>query len=234
MQPNNQPQDWQQPSEQPSQAPYIAIPTEQSTASQPVVTLQPDAPRAQYQAQPVSQPMPQSQPQVQAPQQPVIEDDPSLAPNAQQPVRWRATEYIQREKSTVWFVIFGVVVLALMALSIFVMKSISFTILIPVMAVSLIVYSYRPPRTLEYTLSRQGLHIDDRLYPFSEFKSFGVVKSDDEYSVMLVPTKRFKPGVSVYFPEEAGEAIVDMLGARIPMQELSLDLVDRLIRKLRI
>jgi hypothetical protein len=51
---------------------------------------------------------------------------------------------------------------------------------------------------------------------------------------MLLPTKRFKPGVSVYFPEEAGEAIVDMLGARLPMQEFHLDIIDKLVRKLRI
>jgi len=51
---------------------------------------------------------------------------------------------------------------------------------------------------------------------------------------MLLPTKRFQPGVSVYFPEEAGEAIVDMLGVRLPMQELHLDAVDKIVRKLRI
>jgi hypothetical protein len=51
---------------------------------------------------------------------------------------------------------------------------------------------------------------------------------------MLLPTKRFKPGTSVYFPEEAGEAIVDMLGARLPMEDLHLDVVDKVIRKLRI
>lgn len=215
MQPNNEPADWQQPARQSSQAPYVAPAPDvigDEPLNQPVVTLTPDAP-----ARPAA-----------------IEDDPDLAPNAQQPVRWQATEYIQRDKSTLWFVVFGVIVLGMMALSIFLMKSITFTILIPVMAASLLVYAYRPPRLLEYTLSRQGLHINDRLYPFVDFKSFGVVKGDDEYSIMLVPTKRFKPGVSVYFPEEAGEAIVDMLGARLPMKELHLDVVDQIIRKLRI
>jgi hypothetical protein len=124
--------------------------------------------------------------------------------------------------------------LVLMAFSIFVIQSITFTILIPVMAVALVVYTRRPPRLLDYTLSQKGLHINDRLYPFTDFKGFGVIRDGKEYSVMLIPTKRFKLGVSVYFPKEAGEAIVDMLGAHLPMQELRLDLVDKLIRKLRI
>ena len=102
------------------------------------------------------------------------------------------------------------------------------------MAAALLVYVHRPPRVLDYTLSRQGLHVNDHLYTFSEFKGFGVIHDGQEYSVMLIPIKRFHQGVSVYFPEEAGEAIVDMLGARLPMQQLHLDFVDRILRKLRI
>jgi hypothetical protein len=133
-----------------------------------------------------------------------------------------------------WFVVFAVVVLGLMAAAVFLMQAVTFAILVPVMAVALIVYSHRPPRLLDYTLSAKGLYVNDQLYPFADFKSFGVIHDGEEYSVMLIPVKRFKMGVSVYFPEEAGEAIVDMLGARLPMRELHIDVVDKLIRKLRI
>ena len=214
MQPDdNQPHEWQQPLEQPAGAPYVA-PVEQP-AQQPIVTMTPDAEPIQV-------------PHV------AIEEDPTLAPIDQEPVRWQATEYIQRDKTKVWLIMFILVFLGFMAVSIFIIKSITFTILVPVMAAALLVYAYRPPRVLDYTLSRQGLHVNDHLYPFADFKSFGVIQEDDEHSIMLVPVKRFRPGVSVYFPREAGEAIVDLLGARLPMQELHLDLVDRLIRKLRI
>ena len=212
MQPNQDPQQWQQPSEQPSQAPYEATPQEKS--SQPVVTITPDNQTT----------APSPEPVVPATSKSVEEE----------PVRWQATEYIHRHKGAGWFVVFGIVVVIAMALAIFLMKSITFAILVPVMAAALIVYAYRPPRVLDYTLSRKGLHVNDRLYAFGEFKGFGVIHDDDEYSVMLIPTKRFRPGVYVYFPEEAGEAIVDMLAARLPMQELHMDLVDKLIRKLRI
>ena len=155
-----------------------------------------------------------------------------LAPN--DPVHWQATEYIHREKNMLWFVVFGVVAVALMAVAIFLMDSITFAVLVPVMAIALLVYIHRPPRLLDYTISRQGLHINDHLYSFAEFKSFGVIHDGEEYSIMLIPVKRFHQGITVYFPEEAGEAIVDMLGARLPMQELHLDFFDRIIRKLRI
>jgi hypothetical protein len=41
------------------------------------------------------------------------------------------------------------------------------------------------------------------------------------------------PAVSMYFAEEDGEKIVDILGARLPMEELHLDAIDRLMRRLR-
>lgn len=216
MQPNQDPTDWQQPAEQPSQAPYVAAP-EEPLRSTPPVSMTPEQSLAPEPALPSAEAEAMPQPET-----PVSE-----------PVRWQATEYIHHDKSIGWFLVFGLVVVVFILLAMFVIKSITFAILVPVMAAALVVYSYRPPRVIDYTLSRQGLHINDRLYPFGDFKSFGVIHDDGEYSIMLIPVKRFRPGVTVYFPEEAGEAIVDMLGVRLPMQELKLDVIDKLTRKLR-
>jgi hypothetical protein len=218
MQPDNNPVDWKQPTEQPSQAPYVAVPDE-ILSDTPVVTLAPD--EAVADAIPLQSNRPS-------------DDAVTPEPTTQEPVRWQAQEYIQHDKNAVWFIVFAVATLGLMAIAIFLIQSITFDILVPVMAIALLVYINRPPRVLDYTLSRQGLHIDDRLYPFADFKGFGVIHDGKEFSIMLLPVKRFKPGVSVYFPEDAGEAIVDMLGVRLPMQKLELDIVDRIVRKLRI
>ena len=168
----------------------------------------------------------------------------SVQPDVSQPapregedeaVRWQAAEYVQRDKDRIWYVWFAVITIVFILIAIFLIKSLTFAVLIPVMAAALFVVNVmRPPNVYDYTLSRQGLHINDRLYSFADFKEFGLVKDDDQHSIMLVPRKRLKPGVTVYFPEEAGEAIVDMLAARLPMHEVTLDPIDRLIRFLRI
>lgn len=246
MQPKSPNENWQQPPEQPAGAPYQAAsqPTT-SPGSAPVVTMsvEPASPEVPPQTIPPTPKIPDSSDlntsptPIPTPLTPSAPESPPPVPAKvpeEEPVYWQAKEYIHHEKNALWFIIFTVVVLGLMALAIFLMDSISFAILVPVMAIALLVYTHRPPRVLDYTLSKQGLHINDHLYPFADFKGFGVVHDGDEYSVMLLPIKRFKPGVSVYFPEEAGEAIVDMLGVRLPMEELHLDLVDQLIRKLRI
>ncbi len=161
---------------------------------------------------------------------PVVEDTPDNPP-----ITWTAQEYIHLDRSPLWFVAFIAVVLGLVALSVFVLNAWSFAVLVVVMAVALIVYIRRPPRTLTYALSpNQGLYVGERLYTFDEFKAFGLIQDDGNFSIMLIPRKRFAPGVSVFFPEDAGERIVDILGQRLPMENLKLDIVDVIVRKLRL
>jgi len=151
------------------------------------------------------------------------------------PVSWEAQEYIDVAKGPVWYAVFGVIVLAFVAIDFFFLQSWTFSILVVVMAVSIIVYGRRPARTITYNLSpRQGLYIGERLYHFDDFRSFGVINDNGHNSIMLIPRKRFSPGVSVYFPEEVGERVVDILGQRFPMEDLKLDPLDVIVRKLRL
>ena len=45
---------------------------------------------------------------------------------------------------------------------------------------------------------------------------------------------RFQLGQNIYFPEESGEKIVDMLAARLPMKEVKPDFIDRILAKLHL
>lgn len=209
--------DWQQPSQPPRE---FHPPAPESSAPRPTPAPSSDEPAN----------LPEANIQTTAPQAAA----PQPREGEEELVRWQATEYIHREKNLPWYMVFGVIVIVLILLAIFLLQSITFAILIPVMAAAVVIYSLRPPAVINYTLSRKGLHINDHLHHFEEFKEFGLIRGDDEYSVLLVPRKRFLPGVSVYFPEDAGEAIVDMLAARLPMHEIKLDPIDRLTRFLRI
>jgi hypothetical protein len=167
-----------------------------------------------------------------APIEPVAEGSTTLP--EQQPIQWQAPEYLQERRSPWWFIGFWVVVLILMVLAVVVIRSWSFAILIPAMAAALTIYSHRPPRQLNYVLSSKGIYINEKLHPMSEFRSFGVIQEDSLPSIMLIPVKRFRPGLTIHFPNEAGEVIVDMLGSRIPMQNIKLDVFDKLIRQLHL
>ena len=150
-----------------------------------------------------------------------------------EPITWQASEYVHHEKQFTWFMALLAITAVLVALAVFLVQSWTFAILVCVMAAATIVYARRPPRVLNYTLSGDGLHIDQRLYSFHDFRSFAVVQDGPLYSIMLIPVQRFMPAVIVYFPTENGEAIVDAFGEVLPMEQRELDALDRLVRKLR-
>lgn len=161
--------------------------------------------------------------------------EPTASPVEDEPVKWMANEYFHPEKNGLWYVLFALVVLGFIAVDLFVLKSYTFSVLVVVMAAAVIVYSRRAPRSIQYVLSgKQGLYIGEKLYNFADFKAFGLIRDGEHHSIMLIPVKRFGPGVSVYFPEEVGEQIVDILGNRLPMEILKLDAIDIIVRKLRL
>jgi hypothetical protein len=197
--------------------------------------MNPDEEKQNYWEKPEDEQPEQAAPEEQVPSEvPEPQAPEVLAPDST-PVTWTAQEYIHLDKSPLWFVIFVIVVLGLVAIDIFSLKSYTFSVLVVVMAVAVVIYTRRPPRTLTYALSsRQGLYVGERLYSLDEFKAFGLIKDGEHHSIMLIPRKRFSPGVSVYFPEEAGEEIVDILGQHLPMEDLKLDIIDIVVRKLRL
>ena len=149
-------------------------------------------------------------------------------------LRWQGTEYLQNNRGTLWYVVFGVVTVVAVFVAIVFLKSITFAVLVPVMVVALLVYVRRDPEILQYILSRKGLYINDKLYPYSQFKAFGIVSSQPSHPAVLVPRKRFQIAQTVYFPQEIGEQLVDMLAERLPMTDIEPDAIDKMLAKIRL
>lgn len=254
MQPDQQqPTDWQQPAQSPPAAPFQAPVAE--PAPEPRIQVVPQVPVAQpitpsaspqpvqpvaAQETPVQQAVPEvsgvaesiGEPSVEPPseiptEQPLPSDDEAL-------LRWQGTEYIHSTRSIKWYVIFGIITVLAVVAAIMLLKSITFAILIPVMVVALLVYVRRAPDVLQYILSRKGIHVNDKLFTYDQFKAFGVVSYNGSHSVVLTPRKRFQIGQTLYFPEEVGEQLVDMLAERLPMQEVAPDAIDRLLARLHL
>lgn len=153
--------------------------------------------------------------------------------NASGAINWEAEEYIVREKTSWWYVGLIVVGLVLSGVAIL-LQAWTFLAVIVLSVVALIVYAMRPPRMLRYSLTNKGLSEGDRLYSYDDFKAFGILREGNHFAIVLTPRKRFSPRVTVFFPEAQGEAIVDAFGARLPMEEVKLDMLDKLIKFLRI
>ena len=148
-------------------------------------------------------------------------------------ITWQAAEYIIPGRNTWWYIGLFIVGGGLCTLSVF-LKWWTFLVLIILCVITILTSAIRPPRKINYSISNKGLTEGQRLHEFKDFKAFGILKEGNYYSAILIPKKRFGLSVKVYFPEGSGEAIVDALGARLPMQEVKLDFLDKIVNFLRI
>lgn len=153
--------------------------------------------------------------------------------SAKDVINWEAKEYSSKSRTKIWYVGLGLVGILLIGLSIW-LNWWSFTGLILVSLAAMVIYVVRPPRELHYSLSNKGISEGNRLYGLEEFRAFGLLKDEDNYSIVLMPRKRFAAKTVIFFPQEKGEKIVDFLGARMPMEEVRQDLLDKIVRILKI
>lgn len=163
-----------------------------------------------------------------------MEEKPQQNHTLSEPFSWHAPESLRPHRDTSWYIAFGIVTIVLMMLAIFLIKSWTFAILIPIMAVALLSLSFKNAPEINYAISPKGVYVADRLYDFSEFRAFGINEFNGQFSAILLPVKRFSPGLTIYFSEEQGETVVDMLGARLPMQEIKPDTLEKLIRIIKL
>ena len=152
---------------------------------------------------------------------------------ANQPISWQAEEYIVRDRNALWYIGLFVIGASLSVLAIF-LGWWTFLVLVVLSVITILISALRPPRTINYTLDNSGLTEGTRLHKYEDFKAFGILKDGTHFSAILIPRKRFGLSVKVYFPEGSGEAIVDTLGNRLPMEEVKLDFLYKIVNFLRI
>lgn len=152
----------------------------------------------------------------------------------QEAVEWTASEYVDHEKQKGWFFILAIItVIVSVAVYFLSSKDIVAAIAIVVVAIMFGIIASRKPRTLEYSVSPNGLQISQKHYPYLEFKSFMVVADVAMHYVQLQPLQRFMPPIIIYYPPELEQTIVNTLQIYVPYEERSRDMIDRLMLMIR-
>lgn len=168
-------------------------------------------------------------------------DDTTSAGMAQAPapqshqteVSWSASEYIAHQKSSGWYVALGLGSVVAAALVWLVTKDIVSASVIVIVSVMFGIFAARQPRVLSYSINHSGVRIGEKFYPFHDFKSFSVMDEEQISSILLIPMKRFWPGLSMYYPPDEENKIIDVISNYLPHEERPPDPLDRLMKKVR-
>lgn len=148
-------------------------------------------------------------------------------------VTWEAEEYVVREHNAAWYIGLFLVGAAFSAVAVW-QQWWTFLVLVILSVIVVLTSNLRPPRKINYKLDKKGLTEGNQMHEYANFRAFGILKEGNNFSAVLIPKKRFGIQVKVYFPEKNGEAIVDTLGSRLPMEEIKLDFLDKIVNFLRI
>ncbi len=154
-------------------------------------------------------------------------------PSSGKPVNWTATEYIDHKQGALWYAALAAITLALGSGIYFLIHDYFGTAIILILGLVVGVFAARTPKNLKYELSNDGLRIEQRLYPYSLFKSFAIIQDGALVSIDLMPIKRFMPPVSAYFAPADQEKIIGALEDHLPYEQRQLDSIERLTRRLR-
>ncbi|MDB5160810.1 MAG: hypothetical protein JWO96_190 [Candidatus Saccharibacteria bacterium] len=153
--------------------------------------------------------------------------------NSEGTINWTASEYIDHQRGVLWYLILvaGTVVLA--GIIYLVTKDKMATGIVVILGLIVASVARWKPQQVDYRLSAKGLHIREKFYPSSLFRSYAILHEGELSSLTFTPVKKFSPPISVFFDEQDEERIMELLGEHLPMEEGRTDRVDRLSRLLR-
>jgi hypothetical protein len=148
-------------------------------------------------------------------------------------VSWSASEFIAYQKNAGWYLIALLGLLTLAGVVFLLSQDLISSGSIIIIGFLFLIYAARKPRVLNYSVGTDGIHIGEKLYPYSSLKSFAVIDEGSLRSISLIPMQRFMPAISMYFEPQEEAKIVDALNSYIPREDRKQDAIDRMMHRIR-
>ena len=151
-------------------------------------------------------------------------------------ISWSAKEYAPREKSADWYWVLGILSVSAAAAS-FLLGNPLFSVVLLLAGFTIGLASRMEPPTHTFTLTDEGLVIDEKLLPYEALVSFTALEylDADLAPVLILKTRRIlSPTLAVPLSGAPVDAVLSVFEARLPIHEHQESLIDRLMDVLRI
>ena len=147
-------------------------------------------------------------------------------------LEWTALEYEEKERGNDWFWALGVIILA-SAITSFIYANYFFGLFLIIGGILLGVFAVKKPDLVFYELNEKGLKIRNRLFPYTNIKSFWI-KKDLEKSTLFIKSERlFMPIISMPINQNSAEEIKNfMLSENVPEEEMKEHVSEKIMDSL--
>lgn len=154
-------------------------------------------------------------------------------PDSRSTMRWTASEYIEHNRGVGWYLLLVLATAAVAAIAYLVTRDYFAIGVITVLGIIVGTSAGRKPKEIQYELTSDGIHVGQKFYKYSVFRSFSIIHQEGLSSVEFTPLKKLMLPVAAYFGPGDEERVMDIIGQHLPYEERKMDSIDRLSRKLR-
>ena len=139
----------------------------------------------------------------------------------EQPITWSEYEFQEQEKSVDWFWALGIIALSAIVIAI-IYKNYLFAIFVALSALTMGMLANQKPKLVTYTLSRDGLRINDALYPLDSLKGYAIreIKKKREKILIIESSKQFVPILTIPIEDHLITDIQKIFTPKVPEKDL--------------
>ncbi|MBI3952389.1 MAG: hypothetical protein HY336_00335 [Candidatus Doudnabacteria bacterium] len=136
-------------------------------------------------------------------------------------ISWQAQEFKEHDKPRSWFIIFGVVCLALIAYAVY-QKSIITIITFGLLTALSAYFAVKKPKVLTHIITPNGIVVGDVVYPYKTIKTFWIVYAPPQVKTLNFETSAY---INRFVTLELGSQ--DPLAVKMALKNYLIEDLDR-------
>ena len=147
-------------------------------------------------------------------------------------ITWEAPEHYYQDKKSDWYLILGVVVIAI-AVAAIMFGNVLFALLVIVSGVTLAVAAAKRPRVIPFGVSVRGVKIDEDIHLYTTLKAYCIDEEDPRGPQLIIQTqKRFTPLIVIPIPTEYVDDVEDIIRDRLAEKHLEQPVFMQILERL--
>lgn len=152
-------------------------------------------------------------------------------------ISWSADEYVLKSKGFGWYLAVYLVGIIAAALVIFfyyqtLILMISMLLVVIACVVAIQFVANKKPKNINYSLDKDTVKVNGKIYALVNFKSFFVTEKDGIEEVRLSPVSETSPTLALKLNDGNKDQVVDILSDAVPYQEKPISWVEKFSSKI--
>ncbi len=144
-------------------------------------------------------------------------------------IEWEAPEYLYRPKGPRWFWGLGGAGLILLVIAFLFDDNFLSVLVIMLALTAILLFAQKKPRVIHCEITKVGITIDKRFFPFSSLSAFGVDADEQNPLLFLTSQKLLMPMIIVPLNDQNPGDIQDFLRNYLPEEKLEEPLSHKIL-----